>query len=303
MTSALLPPDTADPSAPALTDLDNLFNYDNAVDDFLKDIPINNTTADNNDGPKTTAPVQDPDTEITIKKPRKPNPKLDSAALLSPAGLPRLRRITKRHLKKFRGKGHEFTDISRLLNTYQLWLDDLYPRAKFRDALAMVEKVGHEKRMQVGRREWLDGTKPGRNTAGEEEERGEVGGVVSDSSMREGDSGRVGLGEGSADQNERRTPGDDVAAAPDEATGNGPDDDELDVLLAQEFSAKSSNNAPQSSRRKRGPFDDEDDEDDLDALLAENAVADRSPPRTNGGRTGEDFADDEEALASMRDDW
>ena len=43
---------------------------------------------------------------------------------------------------------------------YQLWLDDLYPRAKFADGLAMIEKLGHSKRMQTMRKEWINGGKP-----------------------------------------------------------------------------------------------------------------------------------------------
>ena len=46
--------------------------------------------------------------------------------------------------------------MARLLNFYQLWLDDLYPRAKFADALAIIEKLGHTKRMQTMRREWIN---------------------------------------------------------------------------------------------------------------------------------------------------
>lgn len=46
--------------------------------------------------------------------------------------------------------------MARLLNVYQLWLDDLYPRAKFADALAIIEKLGHTKRMQTMRREWIN---------------------------------------------------------------------------------------------------------------------------------------------------
>ena len=49
--------------------------------------------------------------------------------------------------------------MARLLSLYQLWLDDLYPKAKFADALAIIEKLGHTKRMQVMRREWIDESK------------------------------------------------------------------------------------------------------------------------------------------------
>lgn len=50
--------------------------------------------------------------------------------------------------------------MARLLNAYQLWLDDLYPRAKFADGLAIIEKLGHKKRMQTMRREWINEGKP-----------------------------------------------------------------------------------------------------------------------------------------------
>lgn len=39
---------------------------------------------------------------------------------------------------------------------YQLWLDALYPRAKFGDGLAIIEKLGHTKRMQLLRRDWIN---------------------------------------------------------------------------------------------------------------------------------------------------
>lgn len=43
---------------------------------------------------------------------------------------------------------------------YQLWLDDLYPRAKFADGLTIIEKLGHTRRMQTMRREWINEGKP-----------------------------------------------------------------------------------------------------------------------------------------------
>lgn len=39
---------------------------------------------------------------------------------------------------------------------YQLWLDALYPKAKFGDGLAIIEKLGHTKRMQLLRRDWIN---------------------------------------------------------------------------------------------------------------------------------------------------
>ena len=54
----------------------------------------------------------------------------------------------------------KFSDAARLLNFYQLWLDDLFPRAKFGDGLAIIEKLGHSKRLQTMRREWIEEEKP-----------------------------------------------------------------------------------------------------------------------------------------------
>lgn len=99
------------------------------------------------------------DEEIKILKKRQTVPKFDENRLLSQAGIPKLRRLAKDRLK-FKGKNHEYSDIAFLMNMYQLWLDDLYPRAKFADGLAMIEKLGHSKRIQVMRREWIGEGKP-----------------------------------------------------------------------------------------------------------------------------------------------
>jgi replication fork protection complex subunit Csm3/Swi3 len=58
---------------------------------------------------------------------------------------------------RFKCKGHEYSDAARILSLYQLWLDDLYPKAKFTDALAIVEKLGHSKHMQIMRKGWIEG--------------------------------------------------------------------------------------------------------------------------------------------------
>lgn len=300
------PPNPRPNAAPPPDDLDNLFNYDDAVADFLSDLPL---AKDKNAPTNTTDPKQDLDEEVIVRKKRAPVPKLDANLLLSPAGLPKLRKIAKTRLK-FRGKGHEFSDMAVLLSAYQLWLDDLYPRAKFRDALAMVEKAGHGKRMGVVRRAWLDETKPGRSEE-----------AVDDGNNRQdqhagGDNDVVMSG-----------------ALPEPASGtdagagaDAPDDDELDALLAEQQpgttmrqppAKPNGNSAPfdvdesddeqsldkttlRSSKRK-GPFDEDSDDDDLDALLAEN---DRTPetaqplPARRKGPFDED-EDDEDELDAL----
>ena len=38
----------------------------------------------------------------------------------------------------------------------------MYPRAKFNDGLSMIEKLGHSKRIQLYRKQWIDEGKPNR---------------------------------------------------------------------------------------------------------------------------------------------
>lgn len=40
-----------------------------------------------------------------------------------------------------------------------MWLDALYPRAKFADGLTIIEKLGHTKKMQSLRRDWINESK------------------------------------------------------------------------------------------------------------------------------------------------
>ncbi|GAP87982.1 putative chromosome segregation in meiosis protein 3 [Rosellinia necatrix] len=92
------------------------------------------------------------------KKPRVPRVKLDETRLLSDNGIPKLR--SKAQNLRFKGKGHEFSDTARLLSFYQLWLDDLFPKAKFIDALSMVEKAGHKNQLRLKRIQWISEGQP-----------------------------------------------------------------------------------------------------------------------------------------------
>lgn len=177
------------------------------------------------------------------------------------------------HLK---GKGHEFSDVARLLNYYQLWLDNLYPRAKFADGLQLIEKVGHSKRMQIMRKEWIDEGKPGylkdkgRKKQNEERETDDLYG-----DERQADK---------HDPNTAAADGDDSLFIPDTrpsgTTANTendmPEDDDLDALLAEQETAP----AQRSTFRSRAAKELESEgEDDLDALLAEQETR-RAPLST-----------------------
>ncbi|KIW32217.1 uncharacterized protein PV07_03777 [Cladophialophora immunda] len=240
------------------------------------------------------------DEEVKVTKKRKPISKLDEARLLSAPGIPKLRADARsgKFSKKLRlkGKGHEFSDVARLLNHYQLWLDNLYPRAKFADGLQLIEKVGHSRRMQVMRKEWIDEGKPGyirdreaKETAENEKE-----------ADKENDDlfARDHAGADNADQ-EAANAGvgaeDDSLFVPDlhhnkannkNDDGMLPDDDDLDALLAEQETRITTRPLAVSN-----PAEDNDSEgdDDLDALLAEQELR-RAPPQPPPSQHAATFA-------------
>lgn len=46
--------------------------------------------------------------------------------------------------------------MGQVLNAYQFWLDELFPKAKFADGLSIIEALGHKKTMQISRTAWID---------------------------------------------------------------------------------------------------------------------------------------------------
>ncbi|KAL8939691.1 MAG: hypothetical protein Q9211_002620 [Gyalolechia sp. 1 TL-2023] len=150
------------PARPA-DGLDDLFDYSVDMQDVFRDVDVRMDFS--NDQQAASLKSKDDslrlgiDEEIKVVKKRQPVPKLDENRLLSQAGIPKLRRLAKDRVK-LKGKNHEYSDLACLLNVYQLWLDDLYPRAKFADGLAIIEKLGHSKRIQIMRREWINEGKP-----------------------------------------------------------------------------------------------------------------------------------------------
>lgn len=233
------------------------------------------------------------DEEVKITKKRKPVAKLDEARLLSQPGIPKLRALarSKSIASKLRlkGKGHEYSDAAKLLGYYQLWLDDLYPRAKFADGLQLVEKVGHGKRMQVMRKEWIEEGKPGyakdlqeRYPAASNGEKPDGNEALSNEEGKQ--SGEKGSGAGPEEHAQNSIFGDLDEGEDDDLffnhpkTGptvydddlNEPDGDELDVLLAEQTASTNWQPRPQNLAS------DEEEGDDLDALLAEQPARNMS---------------------------
>ena len=178
--------------------------------------------------------------------------------------------------------------MARLLNVYQLWLDDLYPRAKFADGLAIIEKLGHTKRMQTMRREWINEGKPPESlhSLGEGAERPTGEQVVSKNGPDHSQEVKL--------SDRPRTPiavveeDDDLyAATPKIARGDG--------TTKRNFGTK-----------YLVPVDDDADaEDDLNALLWEDST--KTVPllgQTPGSpRKEENFFDEEEAILALNDMW
>ncbi|KAM5446281.1 chromosome segregation in meiosis-related protein [Microsporum audouinii] len=147
--------------ATANDNVDDLFDYDAGLDDILREVEQNaqraeDSTTNHANPSNSTLGIDD---ELKVSKKRAPISQLDESRILSQEGIPKLRKMAKTNLK-LKGRGHEFSDAGRLLNFYRLWLDELYPRAKFSDTLTMIEKLGHSKRIQVMRKEWMDEGKP-----------------------------------------------------------------------------------------------------------------------------------------------
>lgn len=166
-----------------------------------------------------------------------------------------------------------------MLNMYQLWLDDLYPRAKFADGLVMIEKLGHTKRIQLMRKEWIDEGKPRHTTEPDDED---VEAIVLDQSSQRDAEPMEGVesdntakdreAESEAQGHRLEEPGDPTETT--EATGaDNPDEDELDALLAE-------SGAPNTSLTS--------------ATLAQ---------KTGAAEADDPFADDMEAIAEMEAMW
>jgi replication fork protection complex subunit Csm3/Swi3 len=227
---------------------------------------------------------------------------------------------------RLKGKGHEFSDVARLLNYYQLWLDNLYPRAKFADGLQLVEKVGHSKRMQIMRKEWIDEGKPGyirdkgRNRNDDYEQEKETDDLYGgDKPAEDKNTSRAAAPQAVEEEGDSLFIPDSRDSGKELSNENGlPEDDELDALLAEQDASISTSNAqPRLSNNTKTGMDvdvdiDSEGEDDLDALLAEqetrrhpapsasvSASAPKSKAKPKSSPFDEDDGDDDDLDALL----
>ncbi|GKT51289.1 chromosome segregation in meiosis protein 3 [Colletotrichum spaethianum] len=269
-------------TAPQYDDLDN-YNVEDLDDPFQSPPPPEaKDSSSTNKRKKAEALGLDEEVEIA-KRVRVPRVKLDEALLLSENGIPKLRKRAAN--LKFKGKGHEFFDAARLLSFYQLWLDDLFPKAKFLDALAMVEKAGHKKQIALKRMDWINEGKPKPWEADEDrtEENAEP--------TAQKDMTLLVPAEGTGPEQQRpKTP----------EGGDVPDED--DIYGATLLAPVRSQDKERSRRRTEEPEDD-----DLDALMAEADAATQAQAQLRqkpaAKPAAEDFADEEAAMAEMDGLW
>ncbi|KFY06365.1 hypothetical protein V492_08063, partial [Pseudogymnoascus sp. VKM F-4246] len=200
------------------------------------------------------------------------------------------------------------SDAERLLGMYQLWLDDLYPKARFGDALKMVEKVGHRKTMGVARRGWIEEGRPGRG-GDEGGERGEGQQRGAEQAQREGTERIAPIFTDLASRAATHKP-----TTPPISGADVPDDDE--DAIAELYGA--SPRAPKPTAQAQvgqghtsifGPrpaapvaTEEDEDEDDLAALLAEGGMDVDTPSATVAPKKApveDEFDDEMEAMAEM----
>lgn len=178
---------------------------------------------------------------------------------------------------------------------YQLWLDELYPRAKFADGLAIIEKLGHSKRMQTMRREWINEGKP-KDTL----ESFESGSQRPKTKVQDSDLVRVPQTVDSTKGLQNTSAIDGIEEAPGETYRPV-----RDIGTTQQKNALADSLFVSDDEE----VGDQPPEDDLDALLAEGEATIAGSPTADAidkrGETGriDDYDDEMEAMAGLDDMW
>ncbi|TDZ28005.1 Chromosome segregation in meiosis protein 3 [Colletotrichum trifolii] len=176
-----------------------------------------------------------------------------------------------------------FSDAARLLSFYQFWLDDLFPKARFLDALAMVEKAGHKKQIILKRNEWINEAKP----------------KPWEDDVRRGDSLELAfLQEDAAAPMRQSTP---THKQLPPLTSVRDINAENDIYSATPLESAAKEVMPPSGETPDQPADD-----DLDALIAEAdaaACVESGVSRLDAVLVTDEYADDEAALAEMDGPW
>ncbi|KAJ3939760.1 chromosome segregation in meiosis- protein [Colletotrichum fioriniae] len=166
----------------------------------------------------------------------------------------------------------------------RLWLDDLFPKAKFLDALSMVEKAGHKRQIGLKRMEWINEGKPKPWDASEDRTED----TVEEASEQTAEPSTAPVSAIVPPQQNLETP--------ERGDTMGVEDVYDSTLLARKQDKEVFTSQPE-----------EPDDDDLDALMAEADGATRAqapiPQEHTGKSAEEEFADEEAAMAEMDGLW
>ncbi|KAK0483700.1 Swi3-domain-containing protein [Armillaria novae-zelandiae] len=111
---------------------------------------------------------KDKDDKKEQKKEKKKIARLNEALLVGPSGFPQLIKDTKDF--KIKGKGHEETDLNRLLQRYQYWTQRMFPKTQFTDTVQKIEKLCHSKVMHSHMTSWRDEVMGVKKPTAEEED-------------------------------------------------------------------------------------------------------------------------------------
>ncbi|RVD85246.1 uncharacterized protein DFL_003572 [Arthrobotrys flagrans] len=273
-------------------ELDELFNYD--IDKINTTFDANKASDDQQGSKgKGNAGTEDlgVDEEIKIRT-RKPKVKLTEDRLLGPDGIPYLQEHAAKKIK-FKGKGHEISDLEKLLKFYQIWADNLYPKARFKDAIDMIEKMGSSRGMQRRREEWIEEFKT--NRANEDDRLiKKARAVLHADAPRIDAQGRIVLRIADpSSEPERPRSGEKPGGGSGGGSGEGID-------------ARTDIPGADAARKDNGDSlffedEDEDDLDDLDEILKQTESS-RSAKATGVGEPGDDDFDELDAIMRGMED-
>lgn len=120
---------------------------DSDTDGHGSDEAIEDSNVGNDDGTDDTKKRKiDPKTSQK-RVVRNPQPKLDAERLKGPKGI---HTIEQQFVDfKFRGKGHEKSDLNKLMKKLEYWSHRLFPKFEFDDCLTKLEALGAKKPVQT----------------------------------------------------------------------------------------------------------------------------------------------------------
>nr|XP_018915506.1 PREDICTED: TIMELESS-interacting protein [Bemisia tabaci] len=110
----------------------------------------NEGDSDNQDAANGMAPGESDGTKKEPKKKRvilNPQPKLNYHTLTGKRGLCAMKEIFADI--QLKGKGHELSDLNRVMTKLEYWTHRLFPRYNFDEVLARVEKLGAKRQVEV----------------------------------------------------------------------------------------------------------------------------------------------------------